>query len=73
MTTAFHQPILAGLFDVATNDGNGRRGRLRICRAAANPNYPDLLFGDELPPNEKRPTGVTAGRETKFFSTKERT
>ena len=172
MTTAFHQPTLAGLFDVATSDGNGRRGQTRgktrkqerhsllrerrvvyvrrgqrallnrllcgetataddvrdsvklplsidprclgavpgsLARAgiirslgyvksarperhaspiqvwaiadraaavawlAANPDYPDLLFGDDLPPNEKRPTGVTAGRETESFPAKERT
>ena len=43
---------------------------------AANPDLSDLLLDNDLPlfaANEKRPMGTTAGRETKFFSTKERT
>ena len=42
---------------------------------AANPDYPDLLLGDELPlfANEKRPTEATAGREIESFPANERT
>ena len=42
----------------------------------ANPDYPDLLFGDELPlfaANEKRPTETAAGRKTESSPAKERT
>ncbi len=42
---------------------------------AANPDYPDLMLGDELPlfADEKRPTGATAGRESESFPATERT
>jgi hypothetical protein len=44
---------------------------------AANPDYPDLLLGDELPlfaaANKTRPTEATAGRDTDSSPAKERT